>query len=78
MDIPTAVKIKMSGVSKEYYTYFRILVGQSGQNAGGPFETVPSSLLGNMINTTDEDNFPLGYFHISETDTFTLFLEDRE
>lgn len=75
--VPTAVKIKMSGITKEYFTYFRVLIDQSGQNAGGPFETVPSSLLGNMINTTNTQNFPLGYFHIAETDTFTIFLEDR-
>lgn len=77
LKVPTAVKIKMSGITKEYYTYFRVLIEQSGQNAGGPFETVPSSLLGNMVNTTNSDNFPLGYFHISETDTFTIFLEDK-
>ena len=77
LQVPTAVKIKMSGITKEYFTYFRVLIDQSGQNAGGPFETVPSSLLGNMINTTNEDNFPLGYFHISETDTYTIFLEDK-
>ena len=75
--VPTAVKIKMSGITKEYFTYFRVLINQSGQNAGGPFETVPSSLLGNMINTTNKENFPLGYFHISETDTYTIFLEDK-
>lgn len=77
LKVPTAVKIKMSGITKEYFTYFRVLIDQSGQNAGGPFETVPSSLLGNMINTTNETNFPLGYFHISETDTYTIFLEDK-
>jgi hypothetical protein len=77
IDLPTTVTIKMSGVSKNYYTYFRVLASQSGQNGGGPFETVPSSLLGNMINTTNEDNFPLGYFHISETDTFTIDLVEK-
>lgn len=76
--LPTIKTIKMSGISKEYFTYFRILASQSGQNDGGPFETVPSSLLGNMINNTDEDNFPLGYFHISETDTFTISLVEKE
>lgn len=78
IDLPTTVTIKMSGISRDYYTYFRILASQSGQNGGGPFETVPSSLLGNMINTTNEDNFPLGYFHIAETDTFTLDLVELE
>ncbi len=74
IELPANITLKMSGISKDYYTYFRVLIEQSGLNAGGPFETVPSSLLGNMINTTNEANFPLGYFHISETDTFDISL----
>ena len=78
IEVPTTVTLKMSGISKEYYTYFRVLVDQSGQSGGGPFQSVPSSLLGNMINTTNEANFPLGYFHISETDTFTINLVEKK
>jgi hypothetical protein len=78
IDLPAVVTVRLLGISKEYYTYFRILSGQSGQNGGGPFETVPSSLFGNMINTTNEENFPLGYFHIAESDTFTLVLVDND
>jgi hypothetical protein len=74
---PTTVTIRMSGISKKYFTYFRILLNQSGVNGGGPFASVPASLLGNMINTTNETNFPLGYFHISETDTFTIDLVEK-
>ena len=77
IELPSTVTLKMSGVSKEFYTYFRVLIDQSGQNGGGPFQSVPSSLLGNMINTTNEDNFPLGYFHISETDTYTIALVEK-
>jgi hypothetical protein len=74
---PATVTIRMSGISKKYFTYFRILLSQSGVNGGGPFESVPASLLGNIINTTNETNFPLGYFHISETDTFTIDLVEK-
>lgn len=76
--LPTTVNIKMLGVSKDYFTYLRILLSQSGQGGGGPFETVPTSLLGNMINTTEESNFPLGYFHIAESDSFSIFLEELD
>ena len=75
--LPTTITVRMSGITKDFFTYFRILQDQSGANAGGPFETVPSSLLGNMINTTNETNFPLGYFHISDTDTFSVDLIDK-
>jgi hypothetical protein len=78
ISLPTNVTLKMSGITKQYFTYFRVLLSQSGQSGGGPFETVPSSLLGNMINTSNENNFPLGYFHISETDTYNIQLKEKE
>jgi hypothetical protein len=76
IQFPKNIDIKLSGITKEYFTYFRVLIGQSGQNAGGPFQSAPSSLLGNIVNTTNEANFPLGYFHISETDIFNIELVD--
>ena len=77
IELPATVDVKMSGITEEYFTYFRILIEQGGQDGGSPFEPIPSLLLGNMVNTTDIDNFPLGYFHISETDTFTVQLVDN-
>ncbi|MCG1036285.1 DUF4249 family protein [Polaribacter sargassicola] len=77
VDLPETVNLKILGITKEYYTYFQILNSQSGGSGGGPFESIPSSLLGNMINTTQEENFPLGYFHIAETDVFTLELVEK-
>lgn len=77
IELPKNIMLKMSGMTKEYYTYFEILVSQGGQNGGGPFQAIPSSLLGNMINKTNEENFPLGYFHISETDTFNIELVEK-
>jgi hypothetical protein len=77
IEFPKNIDLKMSGMTKEYYTYFEILVSQGGQAGGGPFQAIPSSLLGNMINKTNEENFPLGYFHISETDTFNIDLVEK-
>ena len=76
VEIPSDVLIKMAGVSQDYYTYFRVLTNQSGQSGGGPFQTTPSSLLGNIVNTSNADNFPLGYFNISEMATYTLSLTE--
>lgn len=77
IEFPKNIDLKMSGMTKEYYTYFEILVSQGGQAGGGPFQAIPSSLLGNMINKTNEENFPLGYYHISETDTFNIDLVEK-
>lgn len=74
IEFPKNIAVKFAGITKEYFNYFRILQNQSGENGGGPFQSPPSSLLGNMINTTNKANFPLGYFHISETDTFNIEL----
>ena len=77
IEFPKNIDLKMSSMTKEYYTYFEILVSQGGQAGGGPFQAIPSSLLGNMINKTNEEHFPLGYFHISETDTFNIDLVEK-
>ena len=76
IELPTNVTVKISGISKDYYTSFRVLLDQSGEGGGGPFETIPATLLGNMVNTTNESNFPLGYFHIAETDSVSVALVD--
>lgn len=78
IELPSDVTVKMSGITKEYFTYLRTLIRQSGQAGASPFQPIPSSLLGNLVNTTNSDNFPLGYFHISETDTFSLALVDKK
>lgn len=78
IELPADVVVKMTGISKEYYTYFRVLLSQGGQGGGGPFQTPPTSLLGNIVNNTNFENFPLGYFHISETDTFNISLVEKE
>ena len=77
IELPTTVTIKLSGITKEFYTYFEILTSQAGSADGGPFQTPPTALLGNIINTTNSENYPLGYFHISETDTFTIDLVEK-
>jgi hypothetical protein len=45
-----------------------ILVSIAGNNGGGPFQSPPATVRGNIINTTDKANYPLGYFSLSEID----------
>jgi len=61
------VNIRLYGISKRYYDYFRKLLAASGAN-NGPFQTAPGSVRGNIINQTDFDNFAYGYFRLSEVD----------
>ena len=60
------VTIRNYGVSKRFYNYMFILLQQNSDTGGGPFETQPATIRGNCINQTNPENFPLGYFRLSE------------
>ncbi len=60
------VVIRNYGVSEEFYEFMFILLQQTSEGGGGPFETQPATVRGNCRNTTNPNNFPLGYFRLSE------------
>ena len=60
------VIIKNYGISEQYYNFMFLLLQQSSENDGGPFETQPATVRGNCINITNPDNYPLGYFRVSQ------------
>lgn len=63
------VTFSHSGISKSYYNYMSVLTSIAGSSGGGgPFQTPPATVRGNVINQTKTDNYPLGYFSISETE----------
>jgi len=60
-------EITLSGISRQYYNYMRILISIAGNNSGGsPFQSPSATVRGNIINTTNDANYPLGYFSLSE------------
>ncbi|KLT70115.1 DUF4249 domain-containing protein [Flavobacterium sp. ABG] len=69
------VEIIHYGISKSYYNYMNILVSIAGNNSGGPFQAPPATVKGNIINTTDKPNYPLGYFSLTETDSKKYTIE---
>lgn len=60
------VGFEIQGISERFYEYLYILRSQSG-TAGGPFQTQPTLVRGNIINMTNPDNFAFGYFRLSQT-----------
>ena len=62
--------IRNYGISRAFYDFMFILLQQNGDNGGGPFETQPATLRGNCVNTTNSENFPFGYFRLSQVDEF--------
>lgn len=69
LEVGNEVEITHYGISKQYYNYMTILVSIAGSNVGGPFQSPPATVRGNIINVTDKTNYPLGYFSLSETTT---------
>tara|TARA_R110002050_G_scaffold233437_2_gene369327 strand:+ start:15318 stop:16133 length:816 start_codon:yes stop_codon:yes gene_type:complete len=67
--------IRHFGVSKQYYEFMFILLQQGSDDGGGPFETQPATVRGNCINITNEDNYPFGYFRLSEVEEVIYIIE---
>ncbi|TDU40591.1 uncharacterized protein DUF4249 [Gelidibacter sediminis] len=60
------VLIKNYGISERFYKYMYILLQQNNNSGGGQFEPQPTIVRGNCVNTTNPENYPLGYFRLSE------------
>jgi hypothetical protein len=61
--------IYLQGISERYNNYMEKLLNIAATDGGNPFATPPATLRGNIINQTNEQNFPLGYFSLGEIDT---------
>lgn len=68
------VRFEVQGISRRFYEYMFILRSQAG-TGGGPFQTQPTTVRGNLINLTNPQNFALGYFRVSETDSFNYTVQ---
>lgn len=60
------VFLEIQGISERFYEYMFILRSQAG-TSGGPFQTQPTTVRGNIINNTNPDNYPFGFFRLSES-----------
>lgn len=70
-DLKSGDKMEIShfGISKTYFNYMRVIVSIAGNSSGSPFQSPPATVRGNIINTTNFDNYALGYFSLSEVAT---------
>jgi hypothetical protein len=63
------VTFNLYGVDEQFFDFMFVLLQQGSDESGGPFETQPATVRGNLVNTTNPEEFPLGYFRISEVST---------
>ncbi|NHN25278.1 DUF4249 domain-containing protein [Flavobacterium jejuense] len=61
------LNIKLYGISRRYYEYFKKILLASG-NDDSPFPSTPAAVRGNIVNQTNFNNFAFGYFRLSEVD----------
>ena len=73
VSVGDTITIKSHGIEKKYFTYFENILELS-EDRGGPFQSIPSSSRGNIVNKTNPAQYPLGYFLISESDEISLII----
>jgi len=73
LDSGQSVTIRNHGVSERFYEFMFILLQQS--ESEGPFSTQPATVRGNCINQTNPNNYPLGYFRLSEVEELVYTVE---
>lgn len=80
------IEISILGASKDFYDYMNLLLEQS-EGGFGPFATPAATVRGNVFditgiddinnfnNVNEVDNFPLGYFSVSQVFSEILVIE---
>jgi hypothetical protein len=53
------------GISKNFHNYMNLILEIYG---GSPFSIPPGNIRGNIVNTSDANNFAFGYFRLCEAD----------
>jgi len=69
LDRGSTLKFSLQGITQSYYNYMNKLIAMSSSNGGNPFATPTATLRGNVLNITNPENYPLGYFSLTEIDT---------
>lgn len=67
------VRFHLYGTTEGFYNFMAKILQQSG--TGGPFDTPPAGIRGNIVNTTNNKNYPYGYFRISEVSVLNYTVE---
>lgn len=66
------VEITHRGISKSFYNYMKLILEVYD---GNPFSVPPGNIRGNIVNTSDANNFALGYFRLCESDSVSYLVK---
>ena len=70
------IQIQILGVDEPFYKYMGQLINQSGVDQG-PFQPPTATVKGNIVNTTDQGNFALGYFAVCQSYSASLVIRAK-
>ena len=62
----TQIQLTITGIDAQAFRFFETLIQQTADGGGGPFDTQPATVRGNIINATNRDQFPFGYFRVAQ------------
>jgi len=56
------IQFSIQGITEQYSNYMNKLLSIAGSDSGSPFATPPATVRGNIINQTNPNDYPLGFF----------------
>ena len=62
----TNIQLTINGIDQQAFRFFETLIQQTDGGGGGPFDTQPATVRGNIINPANPEQFPFGYFRVSQ------------
>ena len=75
LEAGSELTVYSNGISERFYEYMVVLLQQTDDTGGDPFETQPATVRGNCVNETNPDNYPFGYFRASEVSVLNYTVE---
>lgn len=64
-EIDDEFTISMYKISEQFYNFLEVLETQADANFG-PFASPPVNVKGNIVNVTNQNNYPYGYFSLNQ------------
>ena len=74
LEMGDTANITLYGADETYFNFMSAVIEQT-EEGGDPFKTTPTSIRGNIYNSSETSHYPMGYFSISEIYKASLVIE---